>query len=369
VLNLIFNRLNFHGHLRLSLVCRRFLKVIENDVLFMRTVKFKAYQSGLQWSQNPPAKLMRKYKVVDLIGYSRFEELADLEMVECVETLNFKECYFHNPSEFVSFLKHCKQLKSVGIEILVFDFEDDASEPMEKFQSPVTIATGACSYAILNCFENILQICVSWVQYLATQEFARCLNQHAEVFVSIKLFEHDFEQIAEQLVGIPKLELKRMDLSFETQRNLMATAQLFAHQSSSLTTLLLEGNIQQPIIDLICSNLVNLEQITLVTMNPISNISWNQLKDLPKLKSLSVNFCHSVSDFVVDFGEMLSLEQLDLVASYSFRDLKLVWKGPNKTLKKLKLGLLIDNHILGQIAEVFPNLTDLDLSGYVNVQQ
>jgi hypothetical protein len=59
---MVFNLINFHGHLRLSGVCKRWHNLICSDALFMRTVKLEAGRI----TKNH--KLMRSYQYVALIA-------------------------------------------------------------------------------------------------------------------------------------------------------------------------------------------------------------------------------------------------------------------------------------------------------------
>jgi F-box domain len=85
VLSLIFNRINFHGHLRLSGVCQRWNNVVKDDVPFMRTVKFKAA------SVTGRRSLIRSYRYVVLHNFVKDDiSVGNLEKL----TLNAEKIDF-----------------------------------------------------------------------------------------------------------------------------------------------------------------------------------------------------------------------------------------------------------------------------------
>jgi hypothetical protein len=362
VLSLIFNQLNFHGHLRLSRVCRRFLRVIGNDAKFMRSVHFWASPSTIHTLSH---KLMRTYKTVSLSDYDSFEELSDLELalIENVETLRFQNCSFRDTSEFVSVLKHCKQLKTVVVGNQLF--VDLETEPMEKIQTPVSLAIESPYCKSWTCFGNISKISVRNWTLSDMENNLRLLSQHARVITTIFASHDDFDAFSEQSFKTPELQLTEAHLLIDDENNAHA-ARFLAHHRTSLMQLSVQGSIQQQMMDAIFSNLVGLEILDLF-FDDESIVRLSDLKNLPKLKKLTASFRNYNIDFEQDIGELLSLEQFKLKFTNELGKFKLATRRPNVTLKMLELGFLVDRQLLGQIAEVCPNLIHLKLSSCVSL--
>jgi F-box domain len=85
VLNKIFKRINFHGHLRLSGVCKKWHNVVQDDVSFMRTVKFAAGKITKKH------KIMRSYRNVLLQDFSKdkINEENLQKLLENAEKIDF----------------------------------------------------------------------------------------------------------------------------------------------------------------------------------------------------------------------------------------------------------------------------------------
>jgi hypothetical protein len=365
---LIFNRLNFHGHLRLSSVCRRFLEVIENDVKFMRTVNFRAVQIAMRKHTNTiHGKLMRAYRTVTLWHYKNVVDLTDLEqaMLKDVESLNLCTCSFRDTAELVSVLKHCKHLKTVlfnsrRIKNLT------ANPPKETYSSPVSIVIDIPVCQALNCFTNISQIHVRDWNYWETQDISRFLSEYSAIVSSMDIYERDSDDYLQLLVQKPELKLKHINMFFYDPKHVEPKAQLFAHQRTYLTSLAARGFMNQQLFDAIHSNLVNLEALDLQIKYP-KNVRLNDLKVLTKLKSLTVSFREFQDENDLDISGLVSLEQLKLSISLLRRPFKLVLKQPLLKLKKLELRFPVDKQLFGQMATMFPNLRNLELRFYVSM--
>jgi hypothetical protein len=105
---MIFNGVNFHGHLRLSSVCKRWHNLVRNDIGFMRSIKFHAQR--LQHHDI----LARSYKSIDLSGYAWCYSgiPANLQkQLKDVETLDFG--YYVTTSTLNCVIPLCKSLKEV----------------------------------------------------------------------------------------------------------------------------------------------------------------------------------------------------------------------------------------------------------------
>jgi hypothetical protein len=354
--------------LRLSLVCRRFFQVIENDKLFMQTVKFRACHAVMrQLWPNPHARLIRTYETVSFSSYDYFQEFTPLELalIENVKIFQFSSCKFPDTNELVLILKRCKQLKTVDIAWSTFEAEEN--EPMEKFENPVSLVIDSPFCKSWTCFANISHISVRDWHSSRQVELANFLSQHAGVIRSMFMVENGFDKISQLLFSRPEIKLEQIDLHFETQEFVTDVTRFLAHQSTSLRTLWVENNLQQQMFNAICLNLVNLETLNLELIKDAYNIRLSDLKALPRLKKLALNFWESaLIDFELDLGALLSLEQLKLTYS-GFRVFKLAAERSIVTLKKLELNIPVESHIWGQLATIFPNLRNLNLSPHVSI--
>jgi hypothetical protein len=365
VLNLIFNRLNFHGHLRLSIVCRRFLQLIANDVTFMRTVNFQAFQTPIR--ELPiQAKLFRTYRTVTMSSYDSFEEFTGLELdlLENAETLNFCSCNFQDTAELVSVLAHCKRLQTVLINSR--RIKNFVTGPIENFQSPVSIVIDTPNCQSLSCFAEIQQIRVRDWDNWTMQGMARFLSQHAAALSVMDIYDRDTDEFLQLLVKTPQLKLKHVNMYFYEPKHLAQKAQLFALQGASLTSLVAQGSMDQQLFEAICKHLVNLESLDLQVTH-LNNVRLSDLQVLPKLKSLAVSFHGFEEEYDLDLGGLTGLEQLKLSIGPLGKHFKLALRRPMLTLKKLELKFPVDKQLFGQIATVFPNLTHLELRFYVSI--
>jgi hypothetical protein len=131
----------------------------------MRTVNFEPDLDELSpiQSNNRSAKFMRTYRTVTSLRYISFKDvwLFESNIPENVENLKFVVCKFRNPTDFVSFLNRCKQLKTVtirDIEYVPTERKYDLKIYFEKFQRQVSVDIKKPDCELLDCFGNILHI-------------------------------------------------------------------------------------------------------------------------------------------------------------------------------------------------------------------
>jgi hypothetical protein len=331
----------------------------------MRSVNFVVRQKNIQeLARHPQGKLMRTYRTVTLSSYNNFEfeHLGDLELnlLQNVESLKFDFCTFQDTVQFMSVLKHCKHLKYVCTDRLMF--ADLKSEPpTQKFQNPVSLSISSPSCKSLDCFANIVHITIHGGKNLDLQDVALFMGNHGGAVKTMNILEQDSDDFLQLLVNTPDLKLKHLNFyAWSDHRH----AKLLVHQKSSLTKLVVAGAIVQPMFQAIHLNLVNLETLVLCVVLE-HNVCLSELKALPKLKSLHVYFWAYFEDgYELDIGECSSLMQLKLTNFYAF---KLVFKRPNVALKKLELMFPVNSQLLGQIPQSFPNLVSLELGSYVSI--
>jgi hypothetical protein len=326
----------------------------------MRTVNFRAFQYTMQkLSDNPTVKLIRTYRTVTLSSYDNFEELSDLELelLENVESLNLSSCSFRDTSELASLLKHCNRLKTVLIDSR--RIKSSTAEPIETFQSPVSVVIDTPVCQSLNCFANILHVRVRDWDNWNMQGITRFLGQHAAVVTAMDIYERDSDEFFKLLANTPELKLQKLNMYFNEPKHVELKAQIFAHHRTCLTSMSAHGFMDQLLFDAIRLNLVNLETLDLQITHQ-NNVRLNDLKVLLRLKNLAVSFHGFDDEYVLDIGELRSLEQLKLTIGPLRRHLKLALKQPMVTLKKLELRFPVDSQLLEQIATMFSNLTSLE---------
>jgi F-box domain len=357
---LIFNRLNFHGHLRLSCVCRRFLQLIDSDVVFMRTVNFKPdlYELQSLLDNNSTTNVMHIFRTVTLLNY--FSETSQFEwnVLENVENLYLNKCRFRDKIEIVALLNRCKRLRTVDIKEIEYNMiaDYDCLEPIEKFQSPVSVVIDY-PYKLLNVFQKILK--VDFVRYYNHKEMERFLSQHAAIVCSLDIYYNVSAEFLQFLANTPELKLKHMEIYLFDLENKEQIAQIFARQRLCLTSLSTLGHTDHHLLDAIRFNLINLETLEIEVLC-LDDVRLNDLKVLPRLKSVVVIFDQISGIYKFDIEELFSLEELKLkTPTTSYVQFKLAMTSPMLTLNKFELAIPVERKLLEQIVTLFPNLKSL----------
>jgi F-box domain len=128
---MIFNWINFRGHLRLSLVCKRWNTLVKDDISFMRTVSFNA---GRLNGHNQP--LIRSYKHLKFCYYPDQEEIAEnLQLLfKNAEIIDFG---FVGRATINRIMPFCENLKEIQLK----DIYPDSVEWTFTHPLPVKIST------------------------------------------------------------------------------------------------------------------------------------------------------------------------------------------------------------------------------------
>jgi hypothetical protein len=339
----------------------------------MRTVNCRPNKIDLEklTVNNPEAKLMRTYRNVIFANFTEWQVLSDLELelLENVENMKFKDCYFRDANVFTSVLKHCNQLKCVVTESDDgYMFDDLKCEPTDKFQNPVSLDIETPLCKSLACFEKVPHINIRhWRLENNIPGLALFMSNHVVAVTSIVIYElqHFTDEFLQLLVKLPELKLKHLKSYTYDPRHVTQIAQLLSNQKSSLTQLKLKGRMQLPIFDTICLSLLNLETLS-ITDREEYNIRLSNLKVLPNLKKLTVHIIDFNDGYKLEIGELLRLEHFKLTKLPYYKEYKVDLKQPNATLKGLKLEFQVNDLILAQIPKMFPSLTKLELFSSVS---
>jgi hypothetical protein len=320
----------------------------------MRTVQFRVGDVQFrQLAQNPASKVVRTYRNVAMIRCNVFDVWPNLDwqLLRNVECLALYQCDFRDRNVFVSFLEHCKLLKTVENDDVAF--ESSSTELIEMLQNPVSLIFKYLpNWELLECFTSIKQIHVKHWEEWEIQDKIRILSQHPAAISSLDISrcEMEFSQLC---VNLPELKLEHLYCYNERIVHMEQLVQFFTKQSSSLTSM--ECFVDQQLLDAICSHLVNLKVLVLVTR---TELRLNDLKVLPRLNSLIVKELVYSDSSDLNIEELVSLDHLDLVIN---SPRKIIVKQPLLNLKKLKLKVPFDKQLFAQIATMFPNLIELDL--------
>jgi F-box domain len=338
---MIFNKLNFHGHLRLSGVCKRWNDLVQNDVLFMRTVSFNAK------SMDGRHTVMRAYKHVKLGCFRRNNELITdenlLKLLENVEIIDFcrTNCFTIN-----RVMRMCTENVT---EIRLSRIKNTKQAFTFECTWPVTISMSVACMEFLDRFNNIKNISRLGLSY------------HDNI--------SQYENVNPQF-----LRLYGRPVSQKTQAEKDIVHAFFEKQAHSLKAIEVER------IDLFFFNamrmmLINLETVKLTAYQSYE-LDFSNLKVLPKLKCLDITLVHSIGlDFYcLDVGELTTLAELSInfkFDNYQYRaeapKLQLLSpKRPMNEMMKFEMSNLnVDNELLGRVVQIMPRLKALNMGTWV----
>jgi hypothetical protein len=354
---MIFNRINCHGHLRLSGVCKRWFNLVQNDVPFMRTVKFNA--SRLNDSQ----PLMRSYKFVNFDNYRWENSIAQnlQDLLNNVETIDFG---YTTDVPLFRILPMCENLKEMCNIHTSHTFYKPTEHPRPVKISSIIPNEGFLDHfkVITNCSQlhligkptkgliakygaliNSLTICLAstgsveyWSQYdkLHLQLQYLCIRDTSDARVATDWIQSFFEKQAPFL--------KTIEI-------------FFLHNEKTL-------------FDSLCK-LLNLETVILTYVTQENLLS--DLKVLPKLKRLELNLAETERGdyYHLDIVELTTLTEVcitsNTIGEMSETGPKLNIMSQNRqmeAMEKMKISLFdLDDRNLETIASVMPNLKELIL--------
>jgi hypothetical protein len=298
---MIFNRLNFHGHLRMSAVCKKWYNLVLNDILFMRAVKFNA--KNLSGSH----ELLRSYKMVDLRGFQWKNGIGQnvQELLNSAETIDFG-CISRNDLNHV--MPMCKNLKEIG-ELYNMENGRGASTPLNfKHPLPTTISMFDHWEEFFECFDVITKISNFHVGNVPSDEF---MTKYGAMINAVSIDLADLGAL-DFWARCEKLQLKFLllladsdnssaELDWDTVRS------FFEKQAPSLKTINFHlQRIDEFWFDPALMLLINLETVVVTFAND-DVPQLNNMKVLPKLR------CLMLTVVVKSAGECYELDIVELV--------------------------------------------------------
>jgi F-box domain len=362
VLTMIFNRLNFHGHLRLSGVCIRWKNLVQNDVLFMNTVKFKALE------MDESHTLMCTYKHVEISydydsGPGNFVLSENLQLLlNTVETIDFDST---KRAIMNLIMPLCVNLKA--IQPMTHFSDNDA---MLTFNHPLPVKISSTeSTEFLDRFSMITEILQMDFHAVPTEEL---MAKYGGVIKSISINFNFVFCTFDGWSRFGNLRLQRLRLTgpfvYRSENDeKLAVRSFFEQQAPFIKTMDVRGRIANFIFDPMRMLLRNLEKIEINCSNA-EDLRLNDLKVLPKLKSLI--YSTSVSEdgeYRLDIVELATLVELRIITMRLFgpgsaKLLIVSRNSPLNAMRKLSIfGFRLDIKSLQQIAQTMPRLKKLTL--------
>jgi hypothetical protein len=355
---MIFNPLNFHGHLRMSAVCKKWYNLVLNDVLFMRTVKFNAEN----FSESH--ELLRSYKMVTLCGFNWEKGIGRnvQELLKSVETIDFG---YISRNELNHVMPMCKNLKEIG-KLYFMESGRGASTPLNfKHPLPTTISMGDHWEEFLECFEVITNISNLHVRNVPSDEFVAkygAMIEAVSIDLAIDLGALDFwarcEKLQLEFLLIADSDNSAAELDWDTLRS------FFQKQAPSLKTINFHLQlIDEFLFDPALMLLINLETVVVTFAND-DVPQLNNMKVLPKLRCLMLTVVvNSASEcYQLDIDELVTLTELFVQSpsNGSAKRPKIRMKPqvlPMDAVGKITVsGFRVDDTSLAQIARTMPRL-------------
>jgi hypothetical protein len=358
---MIFNQLNFHGHLRLSGVCIRWKNLVNNDAFFMNTVKLNVGKMH----DNHSLIRSRSYKHIDLSHTPwniRFGENLQL-LLETAESIAFGRTKRAIVNQVMPLCKGLKEIQLIG-----FGFEHQGDDPALKFNYPlpVKISFTACA-EFLDRFNVITEISRFSLETVPTTEF---MAKYGRVIKSLGICCD--RSLDDFWSGFENLRLEHLYLSgqlgYVEDTDKAIVEAFFQQQALSLKAIEIVDHIDF-FFDPMRMILVNLEKIKIKCKTNLV-LRLNDLKILPKLKSLE--YATNVSgdtEFSLDVAELTTLTELRVSTYLTLIGPKFRIVLPNQPLdamEKLEIcNFQLDLVTLEQIARTMPGLKVLDISDLV----
>jgi hypothetical protein len=383
ILNIIFNLINFHGHLRLSGVCKHWSNLVGNDSKFMRTVKFKTDL------MIPDRKLMRCYKYLDFnkcrIGLTVVPHVRYL--LKNAETIDFGD----NMHIFNRLLPLCENLKEVlqlgswpplsfeyPLPVKISLFNIDGSVQFRLISRLKCIGYNPLMYGTidisnigqetLDCFNVVTSITQLELNTTPSIQF---MTKYGAVIKSLTISSNvaldylsQFDNLHLQSMRLKAFSFTRREITPDTVHS------FFEKQAPYLETIeikdLLIGSIVLNAMTMLLQNLVTVKFNSVI--DPFLNL--NDLKVLTKLKCLYVNLkiMKDSDNYHLDVCCLTKLAELHISCSALYnvlepRKLRVISQtGPMNSLEKIEISnFCLDWETLEQITQVMPRLKTLDI--------
>jgi hypothetical protein len=277
VLTQIFNGTDFKSILLCSLVCKRWLKVCNSNINFMRTVNLKISVNNIDCI----CEIIRTYRLISInkVSFDQFYLVEKWKrlLANC-ETLNLFYCNFQNNKQVATLFTSCKSLKFLIIDHLVlndngFGERDDWEESANNFPIKLELKLYDIStWMILRLFP-ILRMQLSGLHLDLRKVHPRSEISILDMADMLAFVHQNYSSVFNEFY---------VDKIIES-----SLPPLFINQIKQLTDFTIGNMLTYNIFNQICENLIELQKLSIVINTDSTDL--NNLKSLPNLKSLRVN--------------------------------------------------------------------------------
>jgi F-box domain len=378
MLNMIFNRVNFHGHLRLSAVCKKWFNLVQDDLLFMRTVKFIASKMSREGREHELMRYSYRYVCLDdhfsnNLSKNRTNNAQSLEkLLKNAEKIDFGRTNCDVLNYVVPLSKNLRKIH-------LYDRNYSNEQRAMTFEHPLPVEIVSTNVsAILDRFNAITNISSLILDNKnTTEEF---MAKYAAVVKSISL---DLNYVLCSMINclgqIDNLHLQSLDIIFNafflrTEEIKDSLQLLFTKQAPSLKSLNFASLIDGTVFDSMRMLLVNLETVHFEFYLSFDEkcLRLNDLKVLRKLKSLHIvintsQISSRQYSYHLDVAELTTLTDLRIATTQNGTRLRISSSNePMEKLEKFEVSCLrIDIEALRQIAMAMPELKVLNIGAWV----
>jgi hypothetical protein len=334
MLTAIFDRLKFRENLDCSLVCKRWLNVVNNNTQFMRTVRLRPLENYLQYLH----KMTRDYRNLYLYEIN-LKDLTDIKvsLLETAEKIRLESCKFQDFMEFKKVLDCCQNANE--FDLLQIKFGNLKYIPKEKSKNkeenemvrPVKCKIVLTDWRVLQCFDNISELDVG------RNFFGRNPSVEEKLFL--------LENYAHTIKSIDLDKWTNDDLVLLSKKGQLRSIQCYINDEIYLKFVLND----------ICQHLHSLETLNCTIVN-LEHVNFNKLKTLKKLRSLSL-YKNGGGIFVLDITELTLTELTLRTINAHLKLLKKFSQPPMNSMKKLQIyDTNIDQEALNAIISMTLNL-------------
>jgi F-box domain len=352
VLNKIFKRINFHGHLRLSRVCKKWHNVVQDDASFMRSVKFAPGRISKK------KKLMGSYRNVVLHHFrkNRIDAKNLQKLMKNAEKIDFGPT---TPETLNYVVPLCKNLGEMEVDIATDNTALTFVHPL-----PVKISTTQISSLdVLDRFKKITDISGLVLSDEPSNDF---MVKYGGLVTSITVEVPSGRQF-HNFGRMENFHLSFLGLIGQFEKHSIRS--FFGTQASFLKSIEIKGTIEDFMFESMWMLLKNLESVT-ISFRTSQNLCLNKLKALTKLECLIIevkiapNSIHQ--SYHLDIAELTKLTALRVSCINGVLRISSLDK-PMSAIEKFEIfGHKFDLEALKQIALTMPGLKELRI--HVNVR-
>jgi F-box domain len=300
VLNKIFKRINFHGHLRLSGVCKKWHNVVQDDATFMRSVKF------VPGKITKKRTLLRRYRNVVLHDLS--EDKIDArnlqKLLENAEKIDFGPTDRYTLNRIIPM---CKNLDEMKMHMRADNTALTFVHPL-----PVKISTDQISLDVFDRYKIITNISGLVLSVEPSEDF---MAKHGVSVTSLTV-KVTSDATFNNFGRMENFHLSSLSLiGCIGQFEKYSIRSFFGKQAPFLKTIEITGCIEYSMFESMWMLLRNLETAKF-SLKISQNLRLNDLKALTKLKCLDLEVNggrdnrSNQTDYHLDIAELTTLTEL-----------------------------------------------------------